>query len=280
MRLFDTPGPAKSDLHLHTSCSPDSTASPDDICRAAISRGLDAIAITDHVLFLDGAIRFKGRDCRSTETYKEIVLRTKARYERQLTVIFGVEVSYRSEKEKEIRDFLERGRFEFAIGSVHDSPPVNWWDPSSARILRERPDLAKKALAFYYSELQKAASTGWFDVIAHPDVYERYFPGQWPDIFQDPDLLPFVEAAVSAIAKHSRMEINLTTLHTLGEFPASTLPLVKMYREAGGKPPVVCTDAHSARWVGLDLDQGASLAVAAGFDSAADWRDVVPGDSA
>ena len=36
------------DLHIHSSCSPDAINTPDAICRAAIRKGLDGIALTDH----------------------------------------------------------------------------------------------------------------------------------------------------------------------------------------------------------------------------------------
>jgi predicted metal-dependent phosphoesterase TrpH len=38
----------RADLHIHTKYSMDSLAKPEDVLRAAIRRGLDAIAITDH----------------------------------------------------------------------------------------------------------------------------------------------------------------------------------------------------------------------------------------
>lgn len=38
----------KCDLHVHTSYSYDSTASPKEVVRAAISKGIDCLAITDH----------------------------------------------------------------------------------------------------------------------------------------------------------------------------------------------------------------------------------------
>ena len=38
----------KFDLHLHSSFSPDAINSPEAICRAALRKGLDGIALTDH----------------------------------------------------------------------------------------------------------------------------------------------------------------------------------------------------------------------------------------
>ena len=245
----------------------------------ALESGLDAIAITDHVRYWGhsdrgGAIGYQGRSCASAPEFFRAVEEVRAKYAGRLDVLAGVEISYESSREDEIRAFLAENPFEFVIGSVHDSPPVNWWDPSSASVLRARPDLARKALAYYYTELRRAAESGLFDVIAHIDVYERYFPNQWPNILEDELLSPIVHSAVEAIAKHARMEINLTTLQTLGRFPWSALPLLQMYSQMGGKPPTLGSDAHLPRYIGKGLDKGEQLAREAGFEKTAGWREV------
>ncbi|MDP9483495.1 MAG: PHP domain-containing protein, partial [Chloroflexota bacterium] len=53
-----TPGPPKAfiDLHCHTSASFDSLADPLAVVRAAVTRGLTHLAITDHDK-IDGALR-------------------------------------------------------------------------------------------------------------------------------------------------------------------------------------------------------------------------------
>jgi len=277
-RLFESP--PRSDLHVHTHCSPDSSTSPDDVCRAALRRGLDAVAITDHAETWepgnpDSRIQFHSRCISTPEEYIREVREVKSRYAGRLSVIVGVEIGYQSTREQEIRALLAEHPFEFALGSIHDSPPVNWWSPTSGALLRNRPDLAREALAFYYTELRKAAESELFDSIGHIDVYERYFPRQWPDIFEDQDFAPIVRAAVEAIARHARMEINLSTLHTLRGFPWSALRLLRMYHEMGGKPPTIGTDSHLPKYVGRDLDKGERLARQAGFEKVADWREVV-----
>src|SRR5205085_9083333 len=47
-RIEPPPGFATVDLHVHTRFSPDSTAEPEAMLRAAAQRGLAAIAVTDH----------------------------------------------------------------------------------------------------------------------------------------------------------------------------------------------------------------------------------------
>ncbi len=277
-RLIDVP--PRSDLHIHTYCSPDSSAAPDEVCKAALKSGLDAVGISDHAESFepwnpDSSVRFKGRKCESAGEYVREISRVRAVYEGKLVVLTGVEIGYQSGRDDEIRDFLGRDPYDYAIGSVHTSPPVSWWDPSSAIALRDSLDLGRKALLHYYTELREAAESRLFDIIGHVDVYERYFPRQWPDVVADPVLAPVVRAAIKSIADHSRMELNLSTLNTLNDFPWSALPLLRMYREMGGKPPSLGSDAHVPQYVGKNLEKGERLARMAGFDGTADWRDIV-----
>lgn len=238
------------------------------------------MGIADHAEFWEprnpqSPICFRGRACSGNEEYFRLVGAAKERYKGRLAVLAGVEISYVSSHEEEIRQFLEESRFEYVIGSVHDSPPVDWWDPGSERLLRERPDLAREALKFYYSEIEKAAISRLFDIIAHIDIYERYLPRLWPDILKEEELAPAVRSAVEAVAANARMEVNLSTLRSLRCFPWSAQPLLSMYHELGGRPPTVGSDAHVAADVGKALDKAERLAREAGFGGAADWRDIV-----
>lgn len=273
-------GPPRSDLHIHTYSSPDSWSSPDEICRAALRHDLSAVAITDHAEAWEtwdpaSKVRFEGRRISDPDRYFHAINEVKSRYAGRLRVIAGVEIGYWSSREHDIRGFLSSHPFEFAIGSVHDSPPVSWRDPALREILRDHPELARKALTFYYSEVRAAAESGLFNTIAHIDIYERYSPRQWPDIFADEELAPVVRRAVQAVAQYARMEINLSTVHTSKEFPWSALQLLRMYREMGGKPPTVGTDSHVAKTVGRGLEEAERLAKQAGFESTADWHEVL-----
>ncbi len=280
MQRYLVDSPPRSDLHVHTHCSPDSSTSLDEACRAAKRNGLDAVAITDHVEAWEpmnpaSPIRFHRTAVRTPDAYFAEIDEVRSRYKGHLRVIAGVEIGYQSSREDDIRAFLADHPFEFVLGSIHDTPPVSMWNPDSRRILEKQPGVARKALIHYFTELHRAAESSLFSSIAHIDIYERYFPRLWPDVFADEEVAPVVRSAVEAVAQHARMEINLCTLHTLKTFPWSALELLKMYRQAGGKPPTIGSDSHIPRWIGRDLDKGESLAKEAGFDRTADWRDVV-----
>lgn len=141
--------------------------------------------------------------------------------------------------------------------------------------MRKDPELGVRALRWYFTQVESAASSRLFDIIAHIDIYERYLHGMWPDVFSEPSLVPAVEKAVAAIAEHSRMEINLCMFNQHGKFARSALPFLKMYREMGGRPPAIGSDAHRLSQVGLSIEAGEALAREAGFNQVANWSDVI-----
>lgn len=266
-----------SDFHTHTCLSPDSKAPVREVLEMARKRGLSAVAIADHAEIDGESFGFVSPHCRSYETYRREVREAASddALKGKLKVLLGVEVGYRIEYDTPVRAFLEAHDFDLVIGGVHDSPPVDWWDPGAGDLLRRHPEMGVQALVWYFKQVEGAASSGLFDVIAHIDVYERYLPGMWPDPFTHPKLAPLVRKAVWAIAKHSRMEINLEMVNKRGHFAWSALRFLEMYREMGGKPPVVGSDAHRPEWVGLNIKEGERLALRAGFPSVAPWEEVV-----
>jgi len=144
------PTPPRSDLHIHTFCSPDSSTSPDDVCRAALQRGLDAVGISDHAESWkpwdkDSPICFQGRRYSDAGEYFRLIGEVKEKYKGRLTVLAGVEIGYLSSREDDIRAFVEAYPFDYVIGSIHDSPPINWWNPGSADLLKSRPDLRRSS---------------------------------------------------------------------------------------------------------------------------------------
>ncbi|HHY76830.1 MAG TPA: histidinol-phosphatase HisJ family protein [Firmicutes bacterium] len=266
-----------SDFHTHTILSPDSRTPVEEVLKAALDRGLEAVAVTDHAERNPAGFGFFSPYCQSYETYRAAVEHAVARCEikGKLTVLLGVEIGYTIEEDALARAFLSGCEFDVILGSVHDSYPIDMFRPESGEMLKRDPDLGVETLVRYFTQLEGAASSGLFDVIGHVDLYERYFPGLWPDPFQHPKIAPLARKAVQAIAQKARMEINLDMVNKRGHFSWSALRFLEMYREMGGKPPVAGSDAHRPEYVGLHIAEAERLARQAGFAGLASWEDVV-----
>jgi histidinol-phosphatase (PHP family) len=247
------------DAHLHTDLSPDSDVPVDAYARLAVERGVDELAITDHIDFDPGAPAFGV----SFEDRERVVRAAAERWADRVAIRFGIEVTYESGRESEIREHLRRYRYDFVIGSVHvyrGSP----YERSRVGGLVAGRSLAE-IVGPYFDEVVAAARSGLFDTIGHLDYVKKYLvphvtPGQLaaaPELVE-PALVALVEAGVA-------LEINTSGLR---QAPGETYPTaatVERFRALGGERVTVGSDAHALRSFAHRLGIAYAAASQAGY---------------
>jgi histidinol-phosphatase (PHP family) len=260
------------DAHLHTDLSPDSDVPIDAYCAAAVERGIPEIAITDHVDFdpRDQAYSF------ATFAERERQLRdAAARWaDRGLRVRFGVEVSYESQREMEIREHLAHHPYDYAIGSVHVGAASPFMAHRVAGWVAGRT--FDEVVAPYFSEVEAAIRSELFDTLGHLDYVKKYLvdhvpPSAFaarPDVYE-PLLRALVETGMA-------LEVNASGLRQPpGEtYPAP--PIVERFRALGGIRVTAGSDAHRAGSFAYGLGHAYAALAAAGFEALAFRRH--PGD--
>src|SRR3712207_3071773 len=149
------------DAHLHTDLSPDSDVPIDVFAEQALERGIAELAITDHIDFEPSAPAYAFT---TYEQRERVVRDAAARWaDRGVAIRFGVEVTYDSRYEGDIREHLATHAYDFVIGSVHvyrDSPyaaaNIAGWV-----VGRSLGDI----VAPYFGEVLLAARSGLFDAL-------------------------------------------------------------------------------------------------------------------
>ncbi|MCI0345689.1 MAG: histidinol-phosphatase HisJ family protein [Chloroflexi bacterium] len=252
------------DSHLHTDQSPDSNVPIDAYAALALELGIAEIAITDHVDFdpRDPAYEFASFGDR------ERVVRAAAERwaPRGVEIRFGVELTYHTDWEADVRHHLRRHRYDFTIGSVHDWPGSPYVRPVDRFVAgRSLPDI----LGPYFEQVAAAARSGLFDAIGHFDVVKRYlYPHVTPaDLAAAPELL---EPALRAVAESgTALEVNSSGLrHTVKETYPSPASVVR-FRELGGERVTAGSDGHRKEWFAWRLDASYAAAGEAGFEALA-----------
>ena len=261
------------DSHLHTDQSPDSNVPIDAYAALALELGIAEIAITDHVDFdpRDPAFEFA-----SFEDRERVVRDAAERWApRGVQIRFGAELTYNTSWDADVRAHLERYRYDFTIGSVHDWPGSPYVRPVD-RFVAGR-SLAE-ILGPYFEQVAAAARSGMFDSIGHFDVVKRYL---WPhvtpaDLAGAPELL---DPALRAIAESGvALEVNSSGLrHTVKEtYPSPAT--VQRFRELGGVRVTAGSDGHRKEWFAFRLDASYAAAADAGFEQLAFRRGGDPVD--
>ncbi len=249
------------DAHLHTNLSHDSAVPIDVYCALAVERGIPEIAITDHV---DFDPRAPGHAFASFTTRERQVREAAARWaDRGVRILFGIEVTYESHCEAEIRDHLARHPYDFTIGSVHVAASSPYTDDQVAGWVAGRS--FDEIVAPYFAEVEAAIRSELFDTIGHLDYVKKYLGDHVPtsafaarpDVYE-PLLRTLVETGMG-------LEVNASGLR---QGPGETYPppwAVARYRELGGRVVTAGSDAHAASQFGYGLARAYEIAAAAGF---------------
>ena len=252
------------DFHTHSDNSFDAESSVDEMCRAAISRGISAIAITDHCeapyINLGENCEFGSFDRQIPKSVKD-ALAAKKKYEGKLKVLCGVELGEPMHDPEQTAHALKYADFDFILASVHN--------------LRNRDDFyymdyskvdVDEILAEYFSELAETASFEHFDSLSHLTYPLRYIferTGVFPDLTKH---MSQIENIFNILIKNKKaLEINVSGLY---QPIKTTLPhqeLINLFHSMGGEYVTIGTDAHIADRVGVGIENGIHAAKKAGF---------------
>jgi len=258
------------DAHLHTNLSPDSDVPIDVYCASAIARGIPEIAITDHV---DFDPRAPAHSFASFAPRERDVRDAAARWaDRGLRVRFGIEVTYESNFEADIREHLARHPYDYAIGSVHIMANSPYKSTRVAGWVAGRS--FDEIVAPYFAEVEAAIRSELFDTLGHLDYVKKYLVGHVPPsaFAARPDAYePLLRALVET---GTALEVNASGLRQPpGEtYPAP--PIVERFRALGGVRVTAGSDAHRARSFAFGLGHAYAAIVASGFKSLAFRRRV------
>ena len=249
------------DGHLHTVMSPDAAVAIDTYAAAALARGIAEIAITDHVDFEPSAPAYAHADFATRERY---VRDAAARWAgRGVAIRFGIEVTYQSRYEPEIREHLARHPYDHAIGSVH--------------VMRDDPYVKGRVAAWvagrtfgeivapYFAEVLAAARSGLFDTLGHLDFVKRYVAPYVPPAAFAAAPEAYEPILVALVESGTGLEVNTSGLRQAAEETYPAPWAVARFRALGGVRVTVGSDAHLARSFAFGLGRGYDVAADAGF---------------
>jgi histidinol-phosphatase (PHP family) len=248
------------DSHLHTDQSFDSQVPIDVYGALAAERGIAELAITDHIDFDPRWLNFD-----PDFGTRERILRAAAERwaPHGVAIRFGLEVSYESSREEEIREHLRTHAYDFVIGSVHVTIDSPYHASRVAGFVAGRS--LDEIVEPSFSEVLAAARSGLFDTIGHLDSIKRYLlphvtPAQFAgrlDLYE-PLLQALVDGGVG-------LEVNTSGLRQATGETYPSAAVVARFRELGGERVTAGSDAHRPSWFAHGLDAAYQIAADAGF---------------
>jgi histidinol-phosphatase (PHP family) len=261
------------DAHLHTDLSPDSKVPMELYAAQAFERGIPEIALTDHLDFLPGAPAYEYADYPRRE---RMIRELQERWVGKVRIRFGVELTYESRFEAEIRKHLASHRYDYVLGTCHamfDGPYARNHIAAFAA-----GKTVTEAVAPYFAEVLAAIRSGLFDTIGHLDQCKLWLN----DWFKPADFAAIPEAyeplLVALVESGSALEVNASGLrHRTGEtYPGPWV--VRRFRELGGQRVTTGSDSHLPDCFAFGLEEACEIVAAAGFDRVTLERAVERGD--
>lgn len=254
------------DLHIHTLHSVDSTQPIDDACASAVQKGLQGIAVCDHV---DMWFSEKLNTPAAIRGCIEDVRRARTVFGDRLEILQGVEMAEYLFDPENAERILSLGEFDVILGSVH-SVVFEEIDDSYSRIdFSTMPE--EKLVRFmkkYFFHIEEMIDKTDFDVLSHLTCPLRYINGKYkrnidPSLFQN-EIRSIFDAIIK---KNISLEVNTSGLNSFYNQYMPDVNLLRAYARTGGKLITVGSDAHVPQNIGNAFDEARLLLQDIGFDS-------------
>lgn len=236
------------DMHIHSNNSHDASSTLDEICASAIGKGIDAVAITDHldVVFSDRQDVFS-----CVRSSFEQARAAGEKYKGKLEVLAGIEIGDAMLSPDFSRKCAEALDYDVIIGSIHTAPFDEWTAPYSLIDLSLMDDATiHKLMSKYFDDLDQMLAECDFDIFAHLTCPLRYINGKYNRGLDLNCYAERIETILGCVIKRDlAFEVNTSGFGTsVGFMPNEDI--VKRYVELGGKKITLGSDAHVAENIG------------------------------
>ena len=242
------------DSHMHTALCKHARGPLSAYADRAERLGLRGISFTCHSPMPAGWDAGLRMTLDQLPQYVDMVQHTRAEFAGRVDVRLGLESDYFPGLESWSDELHSRADFSYILGSVHALTKEY-----KAKYLKGSTRLAYEKS--YFENLAKAAETGLYDCLSHPDIVKIAHPKQ----YNVADHLDTIRRALDRIAESGiAMELNTSGLNK--SYPEMN-PGAAMLAEMAQReiPVVIGSDSHDAHRVGADFDKALAQMQEAGY---------------
>ena len=166
-----------ANYHTHNRWCKHASGEIEDYVKVAIERGLEVLAITDHVPHKDNldARRIQWEEF---EAYNKELDAVIEKYKGQIELIKGFECEYYPEALEYYKMFREQYGYRLLILGQHRSGAQRQFDNFAY-------PKSEEAVRLYGEEVCAGLRTGMFNFLAHPDLVMQAYPGGWDALCEE-----------------------------------------------------------------------------------------------
>ena len=255
----------KTDCHNHSNYSQDCRETPEQLVEAALTRGIDVMAITDHADFAQGDSIF------DPDVYLTHLHALSGKIN-GMTLLCGVELGIQAEHAELCRRFVAGRSFDFVIASMHRARELDFY---YGEFYKQHSNIEECWKIYLEESLRAIQAFSDFDVFGHIDIIRRYsltrgtlIPGT---------LQPQLDALLSWLIEHDKgIEINTSGIrYGLDSFHPH-ISILRRFRELGGQIVTIGSDSHGSATIGQDFTGAVELLRSCGFQRLAWFKNRQP----
>ncbi len=215
-----------TDNHFHSKFSTDGRSPLEAVVKRMYDSGLKYITNTEH---FDADPKDDGFGFYDYARIAAVL--DGLRKEFGINIYHGVETTYQTEHEGEIKDFIKGNEFDLIIGSVHYINGV-----LISEYCQNTDDFTD-----YFDLAEELSRRDYFDVFGHLDYLRKY-----TDRYEEKKHISRIESILAnIIGKGKSLEINTSGYrHSSGmQYPSDHI--LSMYKDMGGELLSIGSDSHA-----------------------------------
>lgn len=256
----------RADFHLHSSFSGDADVPMEDMVKRGIQLGLHTMCFTEHMdmELQAGNINFEV----DTRAYQKELYRLKDKYEKDIELLFGIELGLQPHLGKREREYLDAYPFDFVIGSSHVVDGVDPYYPE----FFEGHTQEECYRAYFQSIIDNLESFSDVDTYGHLDYIVRYGPDKIKGYSYEKysDILDSVLKEL--IEKGIGLEVNSAGYKYGLRQPNPHPDIIKRYQKLGGEIITIGSDAHKTEHIAYDFNNCIHILKECGFRYYTEFR--------
>ncbi len=269
----------KSDYHIHTSYSDDSTFEMEEVVKLAIKIHLDEICFTDHV---DYGVKRDWDDPKGIlykndtvfmnvdyPSYMAQIAYLKEKYKDQIIIKAGMEFGMQVHTIPQYRRLFHAYPFDFIILSCHQVDDLEFWTYEFQQG-KSQIDYNKR----YYQEIKNVISLYKdYSVLGHLDLIVRYDESPLPFDFIKED----IKDILKIIIKDGKgLEVNTSSYRYHLNSTQPSIEILKLYKEMGGQIITIGSDSHEQSHLGAYIEETKALLKELGFTHFYTFKNMMP----
>ena len=248
------------DYHMHSSFSDDCTFGMEEMILAAINKGFDEIALTDHLdldypdpnfpFYLD------------IPAYHKALDQYQAKYHGQIKILRGIEIGIQDTVAKECKDVVHAHPYDFVIGSFHAAEGKDLY---SGAYYQGKTTL-QWYRDFYLYVYQCLKEYKDYNVLGHLNIVSRYAELMDHEPVPQESYLDLVEDILKLVIEDDKgIEVNTSSFryHTSQLYPS--VEMLTLYKKLKGEIITIGSDAHYPEHIGYRFKESIELLKTLGF---------------